>query len=509
MVDAIKYPEFGPYSNVQRWSQNPSWVPATHQARIGSYAVYEQIYWSHVAVTYKVMNRGLDQADEPLYVPSSRIVVDTLNRYIGPNLKAQASPETGTPEQQLLAAQAFAALFARERFESRYAAAKRDGLIKADWGWHLMANPLKPEGSRISLVPFNPESYFPAFQDEVIDGGDPDVIAQVRLAELVQQGDETLVRVQLYDRTSDDKGTIVSSLTLWKPEEWHLWRFDDDKKSPVQVLTPPTPLPPQITAFPVYHVPHNQPIGEAFGSSVMRGLEVLQAALNQGHTDEDLALALMGLGVFATDAPGNPTTPDGAATDWLLYPGVVLQNSKGLRRVEGITSVQPYSEKFARLEGYMADATGATDAARGRIEVTEAESGIALQLRLGPTLAKAEIEDKVILDVHRQLFYDLTQMWFPTFEGLNFTDVTMLPALGDKLPVNRAAEATLVEGLVLGGILSAASARNYLIKKGFTEMFDATEGDMILAEKMATAAAEGGDTTLGDRTATETGATDA
>jgi len=509
MTDPIKYPAFGPYSNVQRWSEMPSWVPAAHQARIGSYAVYEQIYWSHVATTYKVMNRGLDQADEPLYVPSSRIIVNTLNRYIGPGLRAEPDPETGTPEQQLLATQAFASLFARERFDSRYAAAKRDGLIKADWGWHLMANPLKPEGTKISLVPFKPENYFPAFEDEVIDGGDPDKIAQVRLAELVQVGDETFVRVQLYDRTVDEAGTIYSSLTMWKPEEWHLWRFDDDKKAPQQTLIPPTPLPPQITAFPVYHIPHNQPIGEPFGSSVMRGLETLQSAMNQGHTDEDLALALMGLGVYATDAAGNPTTPDGQATDWLLYPGVVLQNSKGLRRVEGITSVQPYSEHFARLEGYMADATGATDAARGRLEVQEAESGVALQLRLGPTLALAEIEDKVILDVHRQLFYDLVQMWFPTFEGLNVTDVTMLPLLGEKLPVNRAAEAALVEGLVLGGILSAASARNYLIKRGFSGMFDGSEGDLILAEKMAVAAAEAGDTTLGDRAATETGTTGA
>lgn len=504
MTEPLRYAEFGPYSNVARWAQNPSWVPASHQARISSYAVYEEIYWNHIATTYKVMNRGLDQADEPLYVPSSRIVIDTLNRYIGTKLTPQIDPQTGTEATQIAARQAYANLFTRERFASRYNAAKRDGLIKGDWGWHIVANPNKPEGSRISVLPFKPESLFPAYEDEVIEGGDPDKIVQIRLAELVQIGDETFVRVQLYDRTVDEAGTIYTSLTLWKPDEWHLWRFDDDAKAPQQTLTPPTALPPQITAFPVYHVPFNQPVNEPFGSSMLRGLETLQAALNQGYTDEDLALALMGLGVYATDAAGNPTTPDGKATDWLLYPGVVLQNSKGLRRVEGITTVQPYTEHFGRLEGYMADATGATDAARGRLEVSEAESGVALQLRLGPTLSKAEIEDQVLLDVHAQMFYDLTNMWFPVYERQNFTDVRVYPVLGDKLPVNRKEEAALVQGLVLANILSTTSAQQYLRTKGFVNMFDEREPELVLAEIAARAAAEAPDSGIDDRALTET-----
>jgi len=466
-------------------------VPPAHQDRVAAYTIYEHIYWSHVDQGYKVMNRGLDSSDDPVYVPSSRIVVDTLHRYVAPKLTFQPQVGTGTDSTLVLAQEAFTNLFARERFASRYAAAKRSGIIKGDWGWHITADPTKPEGSRISLNTFKPEHYFPVFEDETVEGGDPDKLVMVILAEQVQIGEDTRVRTQRYIREED--GTIISTLDLWEPEKWFLWRYDDDAASPVAVLVPPTSLPPQITTFPVYHVPNRPDDGAVFGSSPMRGLEVLQAALNQSATDEDLALALMGLGVYATDEPGNPVGPDGRPTDWFIYPGAVLGNGKGLRKVEGLTGLTPYTEHIGRLEGWMGDSSGATDAARGRLEVEEAESGIALALKLGPTLALAEEQDQIILDVHRQMFYDLVQMWFPAFEGLNFTDVTVLPVLGDKLPVNKKAEVEMVGQLVVAGILSGASARKYLAEKvGMAGLFDDREGELVLAEKVAIAAAESG-----------------
>jgi hypothetical protein len=505
----MEEPEFGKWSSAQRYvPQKPGWVPPAHQDRIGAYAVYQQIYWSHVASGYKVMNRGLDQEDEPVYVPSSRIVVDTLNRYIAPKLTFSVEIGTGTESTQLAADQAFRNLFDRERFSSRYAAAKRDGIIQGDWGWHITADPNKPEGTRISLLPFQASSYFPVFEDEMVLGGDPDKLVMVLLAEQVLVGDNTRVRVQRYQRLAaseepDAAVQIFSSLELWETDKWFLWRYDDDDASPVEVLIPPTPLPPQITAFPVYHVPNRPETGQVFGCSPMRGLEVLQAALNQSNTDEDLSLALMGLGVYATDQAGAPVGKDGQPTSWMIYPGMVIENGKGLHKVEGLTTLVPYTEHVNRLEGYLADATGATDAARGRVEVQEAESGVALQLRLGPTIALAEEQDTIVLDVHRQMFYDLVQMWFPAIEGMNFTDVTVIPVLGDKLPVNRAAEVEMVGQLVVSNVLSSASARKYLVSKGFGDLFDPNEGELILAEKVALAAAEGGDTALEDREAQE------
>jgi hypothetical protein len=299
----------------------------------------------------------------------------------------------------------------------------------------------------------------------------------------------------------------MSVVDLWEPDKWFLWGYADDAATPVANVVPPQTLPPQITTIPVYHVPNRPEDGAVFGTSPMRGLEVLQAALNQSVTDEDLALALIGLGVYATEEAGSPVDPvTGQARSWFIYPGMVIENAKGLHKVEGITSLAAYNDHVNRLEGYVGDASGATDAARGRLEVDEAESGIALQLRLAPTLALAEEQDQIILDVHRQMFYDLTQFWFPTYEQVNFTDVSVLPVLGDKLPVNRAAEVEMVNSLVVTNILSAGSARNYLLKKGFNDLFQDAEGDLVLAEKVALAAAEGGDDALAGREEQELGA---
>jgi hypothetical protein len=164
---------FSKYSSAQRYVKNaPGWVPAAHQERIAAYQIYKEIYWSHLSTEYKVMNRGLDAEDDPLYVPSSRIMVDTISRYVGPKLTFSIDKATGTEATQLEATKAFTALFARERFGSRYTAAKRDGIIEGDWGWHITADPLKAQGTRLSLVPFKAESYFPVYEDETVQGGD-------------------------------------------------------------------------------------------------------------------------------------------------------------------------------------------------------------------------------------------------------------------------------------------------------------------------------------------------
>jgi hypothetical protein len=514
---AIAMP-FGKYSTVLGYNPElPGWVPEAHKERIASYQLYQEIYWSHVGTTYKLMNRGLDESDDPLYVPSSRIMIETINRYVAPKLwfrvepvlvPGQEAPDTSGSDPAILAAtQAFTDLFARERFASRYAANKREGLIKADWLWHIVADPDKEQGKRISLLTVKPENYFPVFEDETVLGGDPDKMVMVVLAELIQVGDEQQVRTQRYIK--QENGTIVSTTDTWKTDEWFRWRHDDDAKQPIEVVSPPALLPAGITAFPVYHIPNTSEVGEVFGSSEMRGLEVLQAALNQSMTDEDLALALMGLGLYATEDKGSPTDSAGNSIPWYIAPGAVLENAKGLRKVEGLTTMAPYTDHVNRLEGYLGDATGATDAARGRMEVAEAESGVALQLRLAPTLSRAEEKDNIVLDVHRQMFYDLATMWFAAFEEMNLASVSVLPVLGDKLPVNRVAEAELVGGLVLGGILSAASARKYLASKGFNGMFEEDEEAIVLAEKKANAAAEGGTDDLGDRAAQEPGALDA
>ena len=484
---------FGPYSDVRKYVKTlPTSAPPGHQDRVAAYGIFRELYWTHNG-TVKVMNRGLDEDDTPLYVPSARIVVDTMDRYVGPDMRFLVDPQAaGTPQSRLDAQLAIDSLMKRERFYSRYAANKLAGITVGDWCWHIVADPAKPQGRRLSILPLRPDHYFTVYEDEVIEGGDPDTLVRIKLVEIVQVGDEQQARVQTYDRTLDEAGTIYSSLEMWKPEEWY-----DETKSPLAVLSPPTPLPAAITAFPVYHIPNGLNLdNEPWGMSQIRGLAQILEALNQSNTDEDLSLALMGIGVYATDEPGRQTDATGNPTDWFISPGAVISNAKGLRKVEGLTSLAPYTDHINRLEGYMADATGATDAARGRLEVSEAESGIALTLRLAPTLAIARRSDQIVLDVHNQMIHDIVQMWLPTYEQMNFTDVQVNAVLGDKLPVNRAAEVELVGQLTTFGILSKGSARTYLISKGFSGMFDPAEGDLVLAEQQASAkAAVGGDDT--------------
>lgn len=488
---------YGPYSTIAPWlTAPPGWVPEEEKDRIGSYDIYEGMYWSHVDAAYRVMTRDTSE-ENPVYTPLARLVVETVNRYAGANLQVVVEPESGTPATRELARQTISALLRRERFMTRYNANKRYGSIRGDWLWHIIADPAKPQGSRLRIMAVDARSYFPVYESDVISGGDPERVMKVRLAERIQVGDEWRVRVQVYE-WGDDRTTIYTSAAIWEEDKW----FGEDE-SPESILLPPTPLPPQITSIPVYHIPHNYTPGEPFGSSEIRGLEVLAAGLNQSVTDEDLALALIGLGVYATDQPGSPIDPTtGEGRDWFIYPGAVIENSKGLRRVEGITSVAPYSDHLSRLEKWAREATAATETASGNVDVQVAESGVALALRLGPILAKAAEIDQVIADVLNQMFFDLRQ-WLLVYEGVNIMDVTLSVRFGDKIPLNRRAEAEMVLGLVTGGVMSSQTARQYLSSHGFADAFAPDEEERVFVEAQMRAQADQGLDPLAVRTAAE------
>jgi hypothetical protein len=87
--------------------------------------------------------------------------------------------------------------------------------------------------------------------------------------------------------------------------------------------------------------------------------------------------------------------------------------------------------------------TGINDAAMGKVDVNVAESGIALQLRLAPMLANVARIDNTIMDVHRQMWFDL-RAWMEVYEpqlGINSDMLAVMePKLGEKLPVNKDAE---------------------------------------------------------------------
>lgn len=491
---------FTPYSTIPWTTDPPSWVPAVDAARILSYQTYEELYWSHINTTYKVMSRDSNE-ENPIYVPASRIVVEAVNRYVGKDMSFVIDPVSGGDTSRANALLQFTNLFTRERFQSRYDANKRFGLVRGDWVWHVLADPAKPEGSRLSIIPVDPASYFPVFESDRVPGGNPEKIVAVHLAERVLNGDTFFVRRQTYEKVVNPNGTITiwSALMMFEEDKW----FTSDGK-PTEILSPLTALPKEITAIPVYHIPNFSEPGNPFGSSELRGLETVAAAVNQAVTDEDLALALMGLGVYATDQPGSPINPaTGEPREWFIYPGSVIENSKGLRKVEGVTNVSAYTEHIGRLFGFLQQASGAVDAAIGRVDVQVAESGVALLLNLAPMLSKAEEKDRIIEDVHAQMFHDL-RFWLMAYEKVNILDVVVRPVFGDKLPTNRKAEVDLVTTLMSTSppVLSAASARIYLAGRGIT-MFAPNEEALVAAEQLAVAQANMAADPLAGRAAQE------
>lgn len=480
---------FTPYSTVNPLTGvMPAWVPPLEQERIASYQVYEEIYWNHPE-TFKLVVRGTES--RPIYIPSGRIIVETMNRFYGKGIGFIVNPAIGTPNDQALANQAFGNLFRRERFRSVFNANKRYGLIRGDMVFHVTADPAKPQGSRLSIHPVDPASYFPVYSDDNLSR-----IEKVHLVDqFVNQQNQTMIRRQTYERL--DNGQIQSSVVQMKLEEFakgELGKID-------QVLTPPTALPPQITAIPVYHIKNFEEPGNPYGSSEMRGLEIMMAAINQSVSDEDLALALEGLGVYTTDG-GGPVGDDGEPTDWIIGPGRVVENAQNFKRVQGIGSVQPFTDHVKTIFDFMKMASGTPDIAISKVDVQTAESGIALQLQMGPIMAKADEKEDLSLDTLSQFFFDI-KSWMAAYEQMNLAEVDVQPIFGDRLPVNRKQEIDLHVAMVMTDppIMSAQTARERLAEKGI--VFAEDEFTRIVQERSAMQEAAGPADPEGDRLATE------
>jgi hypothetical protein len=433
---------WSPYSTAEALFRGaaPAWVPAEHQARIRSYELYEQMYWQHPN-TYRLLARGQSNT-MPIYIPNPRVIVDTIARYVGRVSGFTAEPAAdltgaaGTQADATLAQQWFQALFRRERFLSGFSANKLYGLMRGDYAWHVYADERKAEGRRITIRTLYPGSYYPIYDDVA----DPESLRAVMLADLVVVDGKEFVRRQLYRKelAEDGTATIMSSLALFATDKWFDETSEPEPVAGFQII-PPTPLDDRIQAIPVYHVMNNPAPNAQFGNSELRGIERLAAAVNQSISDEELTLVLEGLGIYATDA-GAPQDEEGNETNWLLGPGRVIElNSPEARfmRVNGVNTVGPFQDHIGYLEGKGEEAVGVNDVAKGKVEVSVAESGIALALRLSPLLARADYMDTFVTDTLANLFYDLGTMWLPVYEGQDFPAIEIMPRYGDRLPLNR------------------------------------------------------------------------
>jgi hypothetical protein len=449
---------FTPYSTgVSLFGTKPSWIPSElDQLRFQSYQLYPEIYWN-VDEIFKLATRGTN--DKPIYIPTARTIIDTTNRYTAPQFGVAVTSKTGVSTPDVIACQMILQDFmARERFKSKFSGAKRYGLIQGDWIWHVTADPSKTVGSRLSITALDPGMYFPIWADDDLDR----VIGCHLVEQTFNEKGDAKIRRLTYRKA--DNGRVTVEDAVFGVDDW-----EGPNARPETILRAVEELPETITALPVYHVKNFEEPGNPFGSSEIRGFERIMAAINQSISDEDLALALDGIGMYATDAP-HPTHPDtGARVPWQLGPGRVIHHPADSKfgRVSGVGSLGPFQDHLAFLINQLREGSNTPDIAVGNVDVKVAQSGIALSLQLSPMLAKASEKNELILDVHTQLFYDLVNGWYPAFEETTFTDVIVTPVCGDAVPVDRAARFTELNDMLDRGVIDTGYYRTEAAKLGY------------------------------------------
>lgn len=480
---------FTQWSTIEPWlGTAPGWVPEEEKLRILAYRKYEEIYWSSEEGYIDVM-RG--DNDNPVFVPTARTLINTVDRYTAPDFNYVITAPEGTSQNSTtaqVAQLAFDSLFKREQFFSKFASNKLKGLYRGDWLWHIVADDTKALGRRIKIMAVDPAAYFPVYEADLVEGGDPEKIVKVHLAEPITVNKQEYVSRMTYERIFDGDGNqtaIVRSHAIYKPDEW-----SGTKASPFSVVLAPEPLPEEIPAIPVYHLRNIDPTAP-YGSSELRGLESALLAINQTISDEDLTLALEGIGVYATDG-GAPHDEQGNPVDWIMGPGRMLIQAGNLRRVTGATNLGAYTDHYNRLVDAVRSALGASDAAVGKVDSATAESGIALALQLAPMVAHTKPKDQHIIDVHAQMFHDLC-FWLNVYEELPLLmsgeggeltpAVLVQPTIGNKVPTNR--KQTLDDVITMRmstpPLISMETALNVLRNAGF-ELAE-NEMQLIIAEQ--------------------------
>jgi hypothetical protein len=455
-------PEYTPYSTLAGLlPAAPTWPPTTvDQQRVLSYEVYEKIYWTAPAV-FKLSMRGTE--DKPIYVPSGRTIVETTHRYLCPDFSVNVIDRLGSETTESVAAAQIVLdeFFRREQFLSKFNGAKRFGLIQGDWVWHVTADPSKQLGSRLSIHALDPSMYFPVTAED-----DLSKIIAVHLVEPVGKEGQSRIHRQTYSKVPQPDGTNKISVSegIFETDKWY--QLDS---VPLELLRDEELLPDPITTIPVYHIRNFDEPGNPFGSSEMRGIERLMVALNQTLSDEELTLALDGIGMYATDAPQPVNAQTGQPEPWKLGPGRVVHHPTDTtwNRVTGVSSMSPYGEHYDRVWEALKQAANTPDIAIGMVDVSSAESGVALILKLSPMLAKVKEKAQIILDVHTNLFFDLLNMWYPAYEDTTFDNVTVQCVSGSALPINREERFRELNDMLEGGVIDTQYYREEVTKLGY------------------------------------------
>lgn len=428
------------------------------QERIQAYDLYENL-WINSTVALKLVLRGDDQA--AMLVPSGKKIIETTHRFLANNFQffVDAGGNEGIRE---LVDTWFQTFWKREAIQAKFTSNKRWGLVRGDACFYVYAKEQKAPGDRICIRELDPRQYF-----EIEDPYDSDSIIGCHIVEKIQdfrepdKPDKRIARRRTFRKVFDEIGTVVgisSELTHWEIGKW-------DDRDPVnagkmeRVSYPDQDeeafmLPDAITSLPVYKWRNSPPQNSTWGRSQLTGLETLFYGINQSLSDEDATIVFQGLGMYVTTS-GPPRDPNtGEVTDWNIGPKQIIEinQDQKFERVTGVSDVSPFGEHIDRMEKSAMEASGTPEIALGRVDVSIAESGIALQMQLMPLLAQNEEKELEIITVDDQLLHDIARMWLPAYEPEYFPsfedmqEITVVALFDDPMPINRDAK---VQELVL------------------------------------------------------------
>lgn len=428
MATTIKTPYTGALALINK-TDIPTWLNDYDASRVATYGLYEDIYWT-VPQTFRLQQRGSDAS--PIYIPSGRVICNTMDRYVAVDWEPIVDPGFGTPEEQLLMLTAFTDLFKREKMGSKFQSNKLGGIVKGDWAFYITGDIEKPEGSRISVMPIDMASVLP-----IEDPNDADRVLGYDIVEEVLIGADTRIKRTRYLKSDAPDYSLAGAGVPGGPISYQVDALEiagwedplEQKFVPYEFAVPPTAMV-GITKLPIYHIKNMEETGNPFGSSEMRGIERIMAAVNQAISDEELALALEGLGMYASaKAP-----PEGGV--WPLGPGRVVQD-ENFKRINGINTVGPFMEHLKYLHGQMDEVSGVSDVAKGKVSVDVAQSGIALSIQMGPILTSSKKKDTTIREVMDNMLFDLRD-WFQAYESTNLINTRCVSRFGEKMPTDNA-----------------------------------------------------------------------
>lgn len=417
----------------------PNAVSEFDRARLRTYKLMEDLYFTNTE-DYKAILRGQDsegdEANRPVYIPNAQKIVEGKIGYLCKGFSLTPKKENAkldTAVQKLLA---------RENFDLKLRSQNRWKLVRGDSIWYITADESKEQGKRISIHELDPSTFYP------IEDEDDKLIGCYIVDEVPlpngKKG-EVCARVQKYWRQMDDDDKVIPESDIMYKEElyetgkWDERNLEEKELKKISTLTEETEIA-GIRYLPVYIDRNNPPQNSIFGRSELSGLESLIIGINQIMTDEELALIMHGLGVFATSA-GRPRDSSGTPIPWEIGPLSVIEHGENDKfyRVEGVNSISPMQEHMKYADTNIQQTVGLSDMALGVVDSATAESGIALQLKLGPTIVSNREKQDWTVSILKQMFYDLIRYWLPAYEQIPDPgdDYEIDVTFEDPMPVNQ------------------------------------------------------------------------